>query len=78
MEITNGNYIEKLIKHDGLDNNDCDFKNSLPDHFGDFLLSSGKRILNNFIRELNGFCNNNIIYTDMDSLYIEKKVGIFI
>ena len=29
--------------------------------------------MNNFIREINGFLNNNIYYTDCDSLYIEKK-----
>ena len=29
--------------------------------------------MNIFIREINGFFNNNIYYTDTDSLYIEKK-----
>ena len=29
--------------------------------------------MNNFIREINGFYENNIYYTDTDSLYIEKK-----
>ena len=29
--------------------------------------------MNNFIREINGFYNNSIYYTDTDSLYIEKK-----
>ena len=29
--------------------------------------------MNNFIREINGFYNNNIHYTDCDSLYIEKN-----
>ena len=29
--------------------------------------------MDNFIREINGFYNNNIYYTDTDSLYIEKK-----
>ena len=29
--------------------------------------------MNNFIREINGFYNNNIYYGDTDSLYIEKK-----
>ena len=37
-----------------------------------FILSNSKRIMNNFIREINGFYNN-IYYTDCDSLYIEKK-----
>ena len=29
--------------------------------------------MNNFIREINGFYNNSLYYTDTDSLYIEKK-----
>ena len=29
--------------------------------------------MNNFIREIVGFYNNSIYYTDCDSLYIEKK-----
>ena len=29
--------------------------------------------MNKFIREINGFYNNNIYYTDTDSLYIEKN-----
>ena len=29
--------------------------------------------MNNFIREKNGFYNNNKNFTDIDSLYIEKK-----
>ena len=29
--------------------------------------------MNNLIREINGFYNNNIYYGDTDSFYIEKK-----
>ena len=29
--------------------------------------------MNNFIREVNGFYNNNIYYSYCDSLYIKKK-----
>ena len=29
--------------------------------------------MNIFIREINGFYNNSIYYSDTDSLYIEKK-----
>ena len=29
--------------------------------------------MNKFIREIIGFFENNIFYTDFDSLYIEKK-----
>ena len=45
----------------------------LPSHLGAFILSNSKRIMNNFIREINRFYNNSIYYTDTDSLYIEKK-----
>ena len=71
-KLPNGNYIVKLKKDDGLDD-DCDIKNTLPAVLGAFILSNSKRIMNNFIREINGFYNNIIYYTDCDSLYIEKK-----
>ena len=71
-KLPNGNYIVKLKKDDGLEG-DNDVKNTLPSHLGAFILSNSKRILNNFIREINGFYNNTIYYTDTDSLYIEKK-----
>ena len=38
-----------------------------------FILSNSQRILNTFIREMNGFYNNSIYYEDTDSLYVEKK-----
>ena len=71
-KLPNGNYIVKLKKDDGLDD-DCDIKNTLPAVLGAFILSNSKRNMNNFIREINGFYDNNIYYTDTDSLYIEKK-----
>ena len=62
----------KLKKEDGLD---CDnyVKNTLPSQLGAFILSNSKRIMNKFIREINGFYNNSIYYGDTDSLYKEKK-----
>ena len=70
--LPNGNYIVKMKKDDGLDD-DCDIKNTLPAVLGAFILSNSKRIMNNFIREINGFYNNSKYYGDTDSLYIEKK-----
>ena len=61
-----------MEKDDGLDN-DCDIKNTLPAVLGAFILSDSKRIMNIFIREINGFYNNSKYYGDTDSLYIEKK-----
>ena len=69
-KLPNENYIVKLKKDDGLDDKDCDIKNSLPAHLGVFSLIISKRIMNNFIGEMNGFYNINIYYTDTDSLYL--------
>ena len=71
-KLPSGNYIVKMKKDDGLDD-DCDIKNTLPAVLGAFILSISKGIMNNFIREINGFYNNSIYYGDTDSLYIEKK-----
>ena len=62
-----------MKKDDGLHDDDCDIKNTLPALLGAFILSNSKRIMNNFIREENRFYNNSIYYTDCDSLYIKKK-----
>ena len=61
-----------MRKDGGLDD-DCDIKNTLPAVLGAFLLGNSRRNMNKFIREINGFYNNNIYYTDTDSLYIEKS-----
>ena len=53
-KLTNGNYIVKMKKDDGLED-DCDIKTTLPAVLGAFILSNSKRIMNNFIREINGF-----------------------
>ena len=66
-KLSNGNYIVKVNKDDGLDN-DCDYKNTLPLHFGVFIFSTSKRILNKFIRKIDGFYTNNFYYSDTDSL----------
>ena len=70
--LPNGNYIVKMKKDDGLDD-DCDITNTLPAVLGAFILANSRRIMNKFIREVNGFYENNVYYTDTDSLYIEKK-----
>ena len=71
-KLPNGNYIVKMKKDHGLDD-DCDIKHTLPAVLGAFILSNSKRIMNIFIREINGFYNNSIYYGDTDGLYIEKK-----
>ena len=45
----------------------------MPLHLGAFVLSNSKRNMNNFIHAIDGFCTNDVYYTDTDSLYIENK-----
>ena len=71
-KLPNGKYIVKMKKDDGLDD-DCDIKNTLPAVLGGFILANSRRIMNKFIKEMNGFYNNYIYYTDTDILYVEKK-----
>ena len=61
-----------MKKDDGLDD-DCDIKNTLPAVLGAFVLANSRRNMKKFIREINGFYESNIYYTDTDSFYIEKK-----
>ena len=71
-KLSNRNYTVKIKKDGGLDD-DCDFKTTRPAHLGTFIFSKIKRIMKNFITEIDGFYNNVINYSDTDSLYIEKK-----
>ena len=47
--------------------------NTMPSHFGSYILSHSKRLMNDVIKKIDGFYNNCIYYTDTDSLYIHKK-----
>ena len=55
--LPNENYIVELERDDGLEG-DNDVNNALPSHLGAFILSNTKRIMNDFIREENGFHKN--------------------
>ena len=46
---------------------------TLPLHLGAFLLSNSKRLKNNFIHAISGFCTNDVYHTDTDSLYVANK-----
>ena len=74
-KLPNGNYIVKIKKEDGLDD-DCDIENTLPAVLRAFMLSNSRRIMNFFIRERKRFCKNNIYYTDTDSLCTKKNIGM--
>ena len=71
-KLSNGNYIVKMKKDDRLDDDNI-AKNTSAAHLGAFILSNSKRILNKFIRKIDGFYTKNVYYTDTDSLYIAKK-----
>ena len=58
-KLPNNSYIVKLGKDKGLDD-DNNLKNTPPSQLGAFTLSNTKRIMNDSIRETNGFYNNSI------------------
>ena len=66
-KLPNGNYIVKMKKDDELDD-DYDINNTLLAVLGSFILAKSRRNMNKIIREINGFYENNIYYTDTDSL----------
>ena len=72
LDITKWKLYSEIKKDDGSDG-DNDVKNTLPFHLGAFILSKSKRVMKNFLREINGFYSNSIYYGDTDSLYIEKN-----
>ena len=72
--LKNGNFIVKLEDDDGVDDYDkAKSINTMPSHFGSYILSHSKRLMNNVFREIDGFYSNNIYYGDTDSGYIHKK-----
>ena len=50
----------------------------MPALLDNFVLSNSKTIMNNFIREVNGFKTNIVIYDDTHSFYFEKKALVCI
>ena len=75
-KLPNANYVVELKKNEGLDS-DIDVKHSLSSHLGAFILCNSKRIMNNFIREINGFYKSSKYYGDTDSLKKEKIIGMY-
>ena len=72
--LKNGNLIVKLEDDEGVDDYDkAKAINTMPSHFGSYILSHSKRLMNNVFREIDGFYSNNIYYGDTDSGYIHKK-----
>ena len=72
--LKNGNLIVKLEDDEGVDDYDkAKSVNTMPSHFGSYILSHSKRLMNDVFREIDAFFNNVIYYTDTDSGYIHKK-----
>ena len=72
--LKNGNLIVKLEDDEGVDDyNKAKSINTMPSHFGSYILSHSKRLMNDVFREIDGFYSNIIYYTDTDSGYIHKK-----
>ena len=72
QKINYGNYIVKMKDDEGLEG-EVKKANTLPLQLAVFILSNGKRIMNNFIHAINGFYTIDVYYTDTNSLYIESK-----
>ena len=84
--LKNGHLIVKLEDDKGVNDYDTaklvpshhhhrNWCTTRPSHFGSFILSHSKRLMKDVIRQIGGFYNNSIYYTDTDSLYIHKQYG---
>ena len=72
--MKNGNFFVKLEDDEGVD--DCDkakLVNTMPCQFDFYISSHSKRLMNDVIKQIGGFYNNSIYYTDTDSLYKHKN-----
>ena len=72
QKVNYGNYIVEMKDDEGLED-EVKKSNTLPLQLAVFILSKSKRILNDFIHAIDGFCSNDVYYTDTDSLYIGNK-----
>ena len=72
--LKNGNLIVKLEDDEGVDDYEkAKSVNTMPSHFGSYILSNSKRLMNDVFREIDAFYNNVIYYTDTDSGFIHEK-----
>ena len=72
--LKNGNLVLKLEDNEGVDDYDkTKLVKTMPSHFGSFVLLHIKWLMNDVIRQIDGFYNNSFYYADTDSLYIHKK-----
>ena len=75
--LKNSNLIVKIEDDERVDDFDkAKSVNTMPSHFGSSILSHSKRLKNAVIKQIGGFYNNSIYYTDTDSLYIHENFGL--
>ena len=78
FSLKNGNFLVKLEDNEGVDDFDkAKSVNTMPSHFGSYILSHSKRLMNDVFREIDGFYSNNIYYGDTDSGYTHKKTLVY-
>ena len=72
--MQNSNLVVKIEDDEGVDYYDkANSTNTMPSHFGSYILSDGKIIKNEVINQIGVLYNNSRYYGDTDSMYIHKK-----
>ena len=72
--LKNDKIIVKIEDDNGVDDYDkANSINTMPSHFGSYILSHTKRLMNEVINQTGGFYNKSIYHGDTDSMYIKKK-----
>ena len=72
--LKNGNLIVKLHDDEGVDDSDkAKSINTVPSHFGSYISSHSKGLMNEVINQIGGFYINSIYYGDTDSMNFHKK-----
>ena len=68
--LKNCNLEVKLEEEESVDCYDkAKSVNTMPSHFGSYILSHSKGLINDVLKQIDGFYINTFHYTDTDSLY---------
>ena len=72
--MKNGKLIVKLEDDEGVHDYDkAKSANTMPYHYGSFIFSHSKTLINDVIKQIGGFYNNSIYYGDTDNVYIHTN-----
>ena len=72
--LKNGNLIVKSEDEKSVDDYDkAKLVKTMPSHFGSYILSHSKRLMNDVIKQIDGFYKNSIQYRDTHCLCLQKK-----